>query len=135
MTDSNERDHTIYRTISFSDLESVGYKVEIEREGDKIKVGKVTKHGGRIEKKELFEAIKFLGVKLNNKLSIEEKCDHTTLQGNRVTNFRIVGEERSDRKWITSGFASDEAKMNSSRMGGMVDELSRLSGGGGMFHG
>lgn len=120
----------IYRTVSFTDLESVGYQIYLTVDGDTLSVNKVTKHGQTIKVTDLFKALKFLGLRINHNLSFESKCEHVTISGKRTNNFRVVGEERGDDEWLKSGFASDEAKMNSSGMKDMVSHIQRMSRGG-----
>jgi hypothetical protein len=52
------------------------------------------------------------------------------MSGKRTTNFRIVGEERGDKEWLKSPYASEEAKANTSGYIDMVGHLQRMQSGG-----
>lgn len=120
----------IYRSVSFHDLEQAGYKVTVRMSGGFLKVKTVEKDGRIISLSELNKALKFLGLRINHRLSIEDKCEHIPISGGRYYGYRFLGEERGDKEWLKSGFASNEAKEVSSGMGDMVHYLQRMRNGG-----
>lgn len=121
---------TIYRSVSFLDLEKAGYKVTVRVVGGMLKVKSAEKDGRMISLSELNKALKFLGLRINHRLSIEEKCEHIPISGGRYYGYRFLGEERGDQEWLKSGYASNEAKEVSSGMGDMVYYLQRMRNGG-----
>ncbi len=128
-TGANVAKHVIYRTISFDDLKSAGYQITLKSESDTLKIETVRKDNNKTSISDLFKALKFLGLRINEHLTFYEQCEHRTLSGKLVTNYRVVGEERGDRKWIESGYASDDAKSNTSGMKDMVQHLNNMGRG------
>lgn len=120
----------IYRSVSFLDLEKAGYKITVKHVDSFVKVKTVEKDGRIISISDLNKALKFLGLRINHSLTIEDKCEHIPISGGRYYGYRFLGEERGDKEWLESGFASQEAKEVSSGMKDMVSYLQRMRNGG-----
>ena len=123
MNDNN----LIYRAISFTDLESVGFKINIMEIEGSIKATGIMRKGERSYTLE--KVLWRLGVLSNSYLTVE-RCEHVRLDGSRTTNYRFLGQERHDKEWLESGHASHEAQMGSSRMKDMVSYSGRLGSSG-----
>jgi hypothetical protein len=116
--------NVVYKSVSFTDLEAYGLELSIE--GSKIESARYK--GAVVSLESVYKVLFNLGVLNNKHLSVEEKANHRCQSTFLPTfNFRVVGEERKDKKWIRGGYASDEAKMASSRMKDMVQQASNLS--------
>ncbi len=134
-----KKKNVVYRSISFSDLHKAGYQIEVEQkesvilngeEQERFQVTKVTKSGKPITNRQLMDALRFLGLKLNQYLHIVSIQEHVALDGKRTTCHRFLGEERSDTEWVKSGYASDEAFMSSSKYEDMGAYAHKLANGG-----
>lgn len=115
----------IYRRVSFTDLQSVGFVLIVEEtENNRLALVK------SCDKAEIEKALFTLGLKINSKLEIQNQCEHRRADGKRTTNYSFVGEERSDKKWLESGYASDDVKLNNSKFTDMVAVARQLGRGG-----
>lgn len=119
----------IYKSLSFSDLESVGILVDVSRSSLPLKVSSVTKNGDSIPIEELHNILYSVGISNNHYLEIQDVTTHRNLDNKVVEDYRFVGQERLDKVWLTSGYASDEVRMATSKMKDMSSFLGRLSGG------
>lgn len=119
----------VYKSISFADLKAVGLELEVS-EGEHISLTGAKYKGRRIDIKQIYKGLFSLGIKNNQYVEVLQHCLHATADGTRVEDYRIAGQERNDKSWLNSGYASSEAQMSSSRMKDMVGYASRLSGGG-----
>lgn len=120
----------IYKYVSFADLASVGITIDVT-EGDEPKAEGIRKHGRSADlKTTLPKVLYILGIVDDHNLQIMPKQNHRDVHGKVVEDYRFIGKERTDKKWLNSGFASDEAKMSQSKMKDMVSYASRLSNGG-----
>ena len=126
----------VYRSISFTDLYEAGYKISVVWDDilETLRVADIFKDGKQLTKKDLSEALHYLGLKDNKHLTLKGRCQHVRLNGKKTMNYRFIGEERSDSKWIKSGFASEEANLNSSKMGGMLHDGMQMQRGGDRDH-
>jgi len=114
----------VYRRISFKDLEECGYSIGLMNDDGKTIIDPLKSTSG------IYEAINFLGVKTNSALEVQGRCQHVRISGKRVYGFSLIGEERNDREWLTGGFASEEVKLSTSKMGDMLETVNRLKRGG-----
>lgn len=114
----------VYRRISFVDLEECGYSIGLLKNNDATLIDPLNSTEG------IFEAIYTLGVMNNHYLEIQGPNTHRRLTGERANSYSIVGEERNDKEWLKSGWASDERKMTSSKMGDMLEAATMLGRGG-----
>ncbi len=122
---------SVLRAISFTDLKSVGIELDVEEGEEFIRILGATKDGKPLDlNKGLKNILYQLGVIYDGNSTVEPKSTHRRINGKVTENYRITGKERTDRKWLTSGYASEEAKMASSRMKDMVAHTQRLSRGG-----
>ena len=111
----------IYRAISLTDLEKAGYRFSIEDNPVSLKIYKVKKDGKPMAIDEFYEGLFILGIQLNKHISLQDRCQHLRLDGTRTNNYRIGGQERNDKDWLNSGYASEEAILSTSRMSDMTD--------------
>ena len=107
----------VYRAMSFTDLESLGFILTVKITNDKPYIESIKKDGAFVNLRELLWTC---GIKDNAFFHITEKCEHVRINGSKTINYRLNGQERTDKEWLKSGHASDEAKMFSS---GMSDAL------------
>lgn len=114
----------VYRRISFVDLEDCGYTIGLMNDDGKIVVDPLKSTSG------VYDAIKYLGVKTNSALEIQGRCEHVRINGKRVFGYSFIGEERNDKEWLESGFASEEVRLNTSKMGDMLETVNKLKRGG-----
>lgn len=124
-----ERD-IVYKSISFSDLRESGLELDIQSNGDSYRIVGGKYKGKRVDTEDIYKALNLLGIRDNHFVEVMSVSEHINSKGIRVKDYRVVGQERSDKKWIASGFASDEAKMASCKMKDMVGYASQLSNGG-----
>jgi hypothetical protein len=61
-------------------------------------------------RKEFLNILYELGLDVNQGLETQENIQHKALDGTVVQCDRYLGNERTDEKWIKSGYASREAK-------------------------
>lgn len=120
----------VYRSISVTDLELAGFQILVKTEDEKLKVRRVFKDGEKVSLDVFYKGLYFLGLKLNKLLILEPQCYHVRLNGRPTDNYRFTGQERNDREWIDGGYASEEAILSSSRMGGMVGGGMQMQRGG-----
>lgn len=120
----------VYRTISLTDLEAAGFEIAIKKTPRGFEQGEVLRLGEVLPPTEFKDALYFLGLQLNPHLKIQDSCQHVTIDGQRTFNFRFIGEERNDKEWLTSGFASEEAILSSSNMKDMVSHGMSMQKGG-----
>lgn len=117
----------VQRSISFTDLQNAGYHIQLNEAGTgedyRVKMAES-------QPPEIFKALKTLGLDVNEMITIQPECDHRTMGGKMTHNYRVTGRERVDKAWLRSGYASEEAQMADSRMGGMAAQCNRLSNGG-----
>jgi hypothetical protein len=75
---------------------------------------------------ELKQVLYGLGMEVSQNYE-RQVVEHRNRFGNLITGSRFVGNERLDKEWITSGYASQEAK---DKAGGskLVFDLYRLRG-------
>ena len=59
---------------------------------------------------EFLDILHQFGMDVTQGIETQENLQHRNRAGNIVQCDRYVGYERTDREWITSGFASQEAK-------------------------
>lgn len=116
----------VYKAISFTDLESYGLILEVVGNG----ISAATYKGKSVGLGQVYKALEDLGIRNNHHVSVQEKTEHRDSSGKTTFNYRIIGEERNDKAWLNSGYASDEAKMSSSKMRDMVGYANKLSNGG-----
>lgn len=117
--------------ISLSDLEKAGYEVEVSTSYDKDGAEVYSIHALKLNRvpcklAELDKALHYLGMDNKVAYNVTEGVEHLDRSGKRVKNRRIVGTERHDKKWLQSGFASEEAKLASSGMRDMVSAVRQL---------
>lgn len=77
--------------------------------------------GRAIELSEFNKILHKLGVDVNKKYQITEVVQHRACDNSVVKGHRIEGKERTDRKWIQSGYASQEVYYGSSKFPDMRD--------------
>ncbi len=120
----------VYRSISVTDLEKAGFQILVKDVDGKLEVRRVFKDGKKYSLEEFFNGLHYLGLELDNLLTLEEPCHHVMLSGKPTNNYRFIGQERSDISWIRGGYASEEAILNSSRMKDMVRGGMQMQRGG-----
>lgn len=120
----------VYRPISFQDLALAGIQLTVQNIEGILKVTKITKYGKRLDLDKLPDMLYTLGIVRDHNLEIQDKCQHRTISGKIVEDYRFVGKERNDKEWLKSGYASEEAKISSSKMKDMNSHLRKLSRGG-----
>lgn len=123
---------SVVRNLSFHDLKSVGYKIDIkykQGEGKQRKAqATLTKDGSVLTKKELKEVLFTMGLNPSIKgMPIIGPVKHRTLSGVVCYDHYYSCPERFDKEWLSSGNASEEAKMNSSNMLDMGSISKKLS--------
>ena len=120
----------VYRGVSLSDFLKAGIKLEVTGEDDHLKISGGTEDGKPYNMKDLPQHLYSLGIVNDHNVKVMAKAMHRTMDGRMVDNYRIIGKERTDKQWLASNFASEEAKMASSRMRDMVSQTNRLANGG-----
>lgn len=68
-----------------------------------------------------------LGLDIDKPYQIQDVCQHRNRMNQVVTCRRYYGEERLDKAWLTSGFAS-KAAIDKSKNCKLLDELYRQRG-------
>lgn len=116
----------IYTSISFTDLEQLGFTVDVRLEGESYQITRIRRNGKTVE---LGTLLWSCGI-IDNMFVNVDKCEHLRVNGQRTINYRLTGEERFDDEWMKSGHASDERKLTSSSMGDMVHYAKTLRNGG-----
>jgi len=81
------------------------------------------------DKTQLEAALWQLGVDIKKGIEAVE-CEHTTATGLKVNGVYYLGSERFDREWVTSGYASFEARLLSKGDLSMIKEVANMSKGG-----
>lgn len=130
-----QKDNIVYRAISFTDLNMCGYEIEVEIVHEGIeetdyRVVAVKKDGNKQSLDDFYKAVYFLGIKDNEYLHVEQVSEHRTMNGRLTNAHRICGQERNDKQWIKSGYASEEAILSSSKMKDMVHVGMHMQRGG-----
>lgn len=125
----------VYRTISLSDFLTAGIELEVKEtpiSDDVVDLEVVggTEDGRPFNIAKLPEMLYTLGIVKDHNRQVMAKALHRKMDGKIVDDYRIIGKERSDKAWIQSGYASEEAKLSSSRMRDMVSYTSKLANGG-----
>ena len=62
------------------------------------------------DQKEMYRVLYSNGLDITKPFNYE-LCTHRNLQGKEITGERIVGVERNDAFWISTGAASEQAKL------------------------
>lgn len=119
----------VIRTVSFKDLESVGYHIELvtvpqEDKEPQYDLGKVFKDGQLQSKEQFYQALYFLGINTRHCVpTVLPETLHRDCNNKVIKAHRISGPERLDTQWVKSKYASNEAKIYSSRMRDMSQIL------------
>ena len=120
----------VYKAVSFADLEKVGLTFELsQNSGGDLKVTKIHKDGVQAPISRLKSVLRVFVISPDHKVGVTPKQAHRCSQGLLVNTHRFLGTERQDKDWLKSGFASDEAKLASSKMKDMVSQTQKLYGG------
>lgn len=77
--------------------------------------------------KEFRDILYQFGMDINSMYEIQEDKQHKTIEGKLVQSDRYVGSERTDIEWISSGYASREAKDRASGSK-LLEDLYRMKG-------
>lgn len=124
----------VYRSISVTDLEQAGFQILLSSKSSttesSLKVERVFKDGEVVSLDTFYQGLYFLGLQLNKLLILEPQCHHVRLDGTETDNYRFTGQERSDKEWLHSGYASEEAILSSSKMKDMVKGGMQMQKGG-----
>lgn len=124
----------VYRSISVTDLEQAGYEILLNAENStsesSLKVERVFKDGEVVPLDKFYHGLYFLGLRVNKHLILEPQGLHVRSNGQQTDNYRFTGQERNDKEWLKSGYASEEAILSSSKMGDMVRGGMQLQKGG-----
>jgi hypothetical protein len=135
------------QSVSFHDLASMGitvYTQEFEKEkpdgrvATAVKVVKVTKEENNTEvevsKDYIQQLLYILGIETYDQSLrwwVSPKRKHRCLSTQSpVYDYRYQGYERTDKQWLISGRASQDAIMYSSRMSDMSSVTNQLENGG-----
>jgi len=116
----------VYKTISFTDLEAYGLVLGVVDN----KITGAAYKGKSVGLGQVYKALSDLGIKNDQHVQVQDKTEHRRANGQQTNNYRVIGRERNDKAWLESGYASDEAKLSSSKMKDMVGFVSKLSSGG-----
>ncbi len=120
----------VFRSISVTDLEQAGYQILVQAGGATLKVDRVFQNGKRVKLNVFYGGLYYLGLKINKHLFLEPQCHHVRLDGTVTDNYRFTGQERNDKEWLDSGYASEEAVLSASKMTDMVKDGMQLQKGG-----
>ena len=118
------------RAVSLSDFSSAGVMIEVGEVAGRLEVLRVKDDGSPVTAKEFRDMLFTLGVSKKHPIEVQDKALHHMLNDRLVDDYRILGKERVDKDWLTSGYASEEAKLSSSRMKDMVSYSSKLQNRG-----
>ena len=77
--------------------------------------------------KEFQDILYQFGMNINYMYEIQEDKQHKSIEGKLVQADRYVGQERTDKEWLDSGWASREAKDKSSGSK-LLNDLYRMKG-------
>lgn len=124
--------------ISFSDLESIGFKFTVESVSKvadfedvlSYKLTKVTYKNRVVDTSTMDKVLNYLGVASNTWWVAEPVAHYPSGKSKHVINHRFAGFERIDTKWIGSGYASLEALASSGKMKDLGSVMGRLQRGG-----
>jgi len=120
----------VERSVSFSDLLRAGIELVVSRVDGILQVTSGTDEGRPLNIRDLPSMLYTLGIVKDHNVVVQEKTQHRTMDGKLVEDYRFNGKERNDKKWLASGFASEEAKLSSSKMRDMVSYAGKLQNGG-----
>jgi len=141
LIDDTKKNRRPVQTISFHDLESVGFEIFVQEftkekpDGSlqtAVKVVKVLKGGVDFDKEDMKELLYIMGIDTHgSNFWVTPKKKHRALsQSTPVYNYRYMGYERVDKEYIKSGRASHEAIMYASSMRDMQEHAEKLQNGG-----
>lgn len=109
--------------VSIAAFRTIGYVIEISEINNENKITKILdKKGQQVSESQFAKTLWAAGMDTkNHKFKIENPVPHRIGGRPKVhVDYRVAGVERTDQKWIESGYASLEAYMTSSKMQDMV---------------
>ena len=77
--------------------------------------------------REFLDILHGLGMNVNQPIELQENINHRNRFEEIVTCHRWVGNERTDKEWVNSGYASQEA-IDKSKNNKLLTDLYRLRG-------
>ena len=117
--------------ISYRDLKSTGWEVEFDEgqvvgEIQQYKVVSCRYNGKVVPRKQFLEGLEGLGLDLMDQGIQVDLREHRSLTEGLVVDYRFYAPERIDHEWVSSGYASQDAKECVSKMGGLQGQLQSM---------